>query len=243
MTMKVIDATHISVADVEKHTGVSIDYLRRKIDPDDTYYNDKLAHALGFNRTLLKRCLSQGIVHRLTEEHTAELLGTNIEVLRRLDALKPQISNWYEITDIEAYLTNNGTFIGGCAPGLVTISDVFDPGCLLYQIVIDQHDNKHGDGAADFSGTLTDYLQKEISPWRNEPEVSGVIGDGCRDVHKAREILLDTRTQAKLLNASVDLRFSNNAEWVTVQLIGVARFYMEMGVPPFFSSLSDPEEI
>ena len=77
MTMKLIDPTHISVADVEKHTGVSIDYLRRKIDPDDPYYNDKLAHALGFNRALLKRCLAQGIVHRLTEERTACLLYTS----------------------------------------------------------------------------------------------------------------------------------------------------------------------
>lgn len=244
MTAQINTTTHMSFGDVAKYIEGSEGSLRRRTDPDDPYYNKQLARDLSFSTATLKECLSRGEqVHRITEANTATLLGVNVEVLRSLDSLKPEFSNWYSAADVDAYLSKYGTFIGGCAPSAKTISDVFELDGFLYGIVIDQHDNKFGGGAADFSGPLSEYLEKEITPWRNEPDVFGVIGDACPDIHRAREILLHPFTQAKLLSASVEVRLSDDAQWINVRLIGAVRFYHEMGVPPFFCSLAAPDEL
>lgn len=235
----------LTLEEVAQGLDRPVDYLHMKLNPADPYYCEQLARIVepsgyAFNAGNYAKYLNEHGHHNycLPSEKTAELIGLTVRQLRILEGLRSNKNDCYLVTDLLQYLERNDTFLRGFAPGANEIIEAFSCS-FLRGIVFDRHDNKPGQTYTDFEGTIDEFLNKPISPWRNDPER---IGDRCNnDKYKSLEILREPKSRIRLLDASVQLGLVGNR--VSVRLIGNARFYALTGRPPFVSCISGANEL
>ena len=233
-------STQPTFEDLVKYSNVAPKDIGGIFDPANPNYDKQFPKCLLVDPKMLVEHMDRWPPkYGVSEKNTAEIIGTSTEVLRCMSSPKTRepFTADYDVEYLKKYVREAKTFLGGCNPDPTTIARAFGNNALLYRIVSNQHGNKRSNGSTDFDGLLKEYLQQSVSAEHEIHDPLGTIGDPCRNIQEVRQILLNPKTQDRLLSASVDLRFNAHTDWVTVRLIGVARFYAQTGVPPYCFNL------